>query len=417
MAQGSIVWRCRECGGNRTDRSCKHPQGRYYIVYWVGKRQKWEAISRSRKDAERRLTEVQGELYAGTYRRLKPITFGEFAEKWLKDYVEGSVKFTTLRRYRSLIVAHLSPAFGDTPLTVLTTDDVQQFMARSLREQVVAPRTINHALVVLKEMFKHARQWGYIRQNPAQDVKRLRIEHQEMDYLKPDEIRLLLHHADEPFKTLCLTAILTGMREGELLSLRWADIDWHSNVIHVRRGMFWYTAKELAELQSAQSERWQFVAPKSRTSIRKVVMSPRLKEALELHRLTCPVSPYDLVFCTKVGTPIEHRNMIEREFWPTLTRAGLRRIRFHDLRHTYTALMIAQGAHVKFIQSQLGHASVQMTLDRYGHLLPEAHAGAGDRLDAQVFGECKESDGGEHEIESASDSTDVESDNLQTINR
>ena len=118
-------------------------------------------------------------------------------------------------------------------------------------------------------------------------------------------------------------------------------------------------------------------------------MPPSLKEALELYRLQCPVSPHDLIFCTKDGTPLDQRNFIEREFWPTLTRAGLRRIRFHDLRHTYTALLIAQGTNVKFIQSQLGHASVQTTLDRYGHLLPETQRHVGDRLDAQVFGEKK----------------------------
>ena len=115
-------------------------------------------------------------------------------------------------------------------------------------------------------------------------------------------------------------------------------------------------------------------------------MSPRLREALELHRLTCPVGPDDLVFCAKEGTPIHAENMIRREFLPALSRAGLRHIRFHDLRHTYTALLIAQGAHAKFIQSQLGHASIQTTLDRYGHLLPEMQHGAGERLDTTVFG-------------------------------
>ena len=78
--------------------------------------------------------------------------------------------------------------------------------------------------------------------------------------------------------------------------------------------------------------------------------------------------------------------MVKREFLPTLARAGLRRIRFHDLRHTYTTLLIAQGENIKFIQSQLGHSSIEMTMDRYGHLLPETHGRVGERLDAQIFG-------------------------------
>ncbi len=387
MAQGSVIWRCRRCG-NRTDGACKHPRGRYYIVYWVGKRQRWEAVSRIRKDAERRLIDVQSQLYAGTYRRVQPITFSVFAEQWLRDYAAGAVKPLTLRRYRSLVHTHLVPAFGHVPLTTLTPEDVQRFMARALRAQTAAPRTINHALVVLKGMLKHARQWGYLRQNPAEEIKHARVEPQEMDYLRPEEIRLLIDHADEPYRTLFLTAILTGMRRAELLALQWGDIDWRSHTIYVRRGIFWPLRVEVEEPDRLDTL-WQFTTPKTQRSMRTVVMSPRLQEALELHRIGCPVSPWDLVFCTSRGTPIEPRNLIRREFEPALTRAGLRRIRFHDLRYTYTTLLIAQGAHVKFIQSQLGHASVQMTLDRYGHLLPETQHMVGAKLDAQVFGDSE----------------------------
>ncbi len=149
--------------------------------------------------------------------------------------------------------------------------------------------------------------------------------------------------------------------------------------------MFWHNKEELAGT-NGEKVLWRFSAPKSKRSIRNVVMSPKLKDALELHRLNCPVSPDDLVFCTADGGPLDANNMVKREFLPSLSRAGLRTVRFHDLRHTYTALLIAQGAHAKFIQGQLGHASIQTTLDRYGHLLPEAQCGAGERLDAIVFG-------------------------------
>jgi len=234
-------------------------------------------------------------------------------------------------------------------------------------------------------MFRHAQEWGLVRDNPAQRIRQVRVEPKEMDFLRPDEIRLLLQHADEPYRTLFLTAVLTGMRRGELLALQWGDIDWHNDVIHVKRSLFWHNKEELASANGQGTVLWRFSTPKSTRSIRTVIMSPKLKEALELYRLQCPVSPQDLVFCTTGGGPMNANNMINREFLPTLSRAGLRRIRFHDLRHTYTALLIAQGAHAKFIQSQLGHASITTTLDRYGHLLPEAQQGTGERLDAMVF--------------------------------
>ena len=202
-----------------------------------------------------------------------------------------------------------------------------------------------------------------------------------MDFLKPDEIRLLLEHSREPFKTIFLTAVLTGMRRGEILGLQWGDIDWNSNTIFVRRSIYWLTWKENGENKT----RWQFISPKSKRSVRSIVLSPRLKEALEIHRLTAPINPEDLVFCNGQGNPIDPDNMVKREFFTALSFAGLRKIRFHDLRHSYTTLLISQGENVKFIQSQLGHASIQTTMDRYGHLLPCNQYGVGSKLDSQIF--------------------------------
>jgi len=384
MAQGSIIWRCRTCG-NKAAGTCKHPKAAYAIVYRVGKRQKWEAVGRSKKVAERRLVEVLGQLHNGTYRQLVSITFSELAEKWLSDYAAVSVKPSTLRRYRSLIVTHLRPRFGSLPLTEVTTELMDRYKAYALRERRLAPRTVNQSLAVLKVMLRCGKQWGYLRENPAQEVRLVRVESAEMDYLRPDEVRLLLRCADEPYRTLFLTAVLTGMRRSELLALQWGDIDWQNHVLHVRRGLFWHTEAELSGANGCQGPLWRFVTPKSKRSVRRIVLSPKLQEALELYRLTCPVSPQDLVFCTPGGGPMDPDNMVKREFLPALSRAGLRRVRFHDLRHTYTALLIAQGAHAKFIQSQLGHASITTTLDRYGHLLPEAQQGTGERLDAMVF--------------------------------
>ena len=119
-------------------------------------------------------------------------------------------------------------------------------------------------------------------------------------------------------------------------------------------------------------------------------MSPKLKEALEIHRITAPITEADLIFVNKAGSPLDPDNTIKREFQPALRMAGLRLVRFHDLRHTYTSLLIAQGENIKFIQSQLGHASIQTTMDRYGHILPNTNKGVGERLDKLVFGEVEQ---------------------------
>ena len=386
MASGSIFWHCSTCRENKARGRCAHPSARYYVVYRVGKRQRWQPVGRNKHDAERRLVEVLTQLHAGTYREVTPITFGDFADKWLRDYAEARVKPSTLRRYRSLVACYLKPAFGSLLLTELTPENVQRFVAETLRKERCAPATANRALTILKGMLKQARQWQHIRENPAQDIRPARVEPVEMDYLTPEEVRLLIEKADEPYRTLLLTAVLTGLRRAELLALQWGDIDWKAGVIHVRRSLWYDSRKEQVQAGSTNEPCWRFLTPKSKSSRRTVVLTPKLREALELHRISGPTSSHDLVFCSRDGTPIHPRNIIERGFWPALTRAELRRIRFHDLRHTYTALMIAQGFHAKFIQRQLGHASIQTTLDRYGHLLPDAQRAAGERLDALVFG-------------------------------
>ncbi len=379
MAQGSVIWRCRQCG-NRSVGTCPHPRAGYSIVCRVGGRQKWEAVGRNKKAAEKRLVGVLAQLHAGTFREPTKIFFRDFAERWLVQYVEGAVKPSTLRTYRWLLSKHLVPAFGSSKLTDLTAEHVQRFTAEKLKSGL-SPKTVRHLLVVLKHMLKHAKKWGYLRYNPADDVEAPRVESREMDALTPEELRRLFQAADEPYRTLFLCAALTGMRRGELLGLRWGDVDWHQGRIYVHQTLFKRTRQE-----AGQGTPWLFQTPKSRASRRAIVMSPALKEALEFHRLTCPASPHDLVFCKSNGAPMDAELMVRREFQPALTRAGLRHIRFHDLRHTYASLLIAQGAHVRFIQDQLGHSSVTTSLNTYGHLLPGSQPDVGVKLDQQVFG-------------------------------
>jgi hypothetical protein len=151
-----------------------------------------------------------------------------------------------------------------------------------------------------------------------------------MDVFTPEEIRRLLDAQEEPLQTLLLTAVLTGMRQGELFGLQWEDIDFARHQVHVRWALWHGTLG----------------TPKSRRSRRAIDMPPPLEQALPA----------------------------------ALRRAELRRIRFHDLRHPYTSLLIAHGAHPKYIQAQLGHASIQTTLDRYGHLMPQLHQAEARKL-------------------------------------
>lgn len=159
---------------------------------------------------------------------LKEIDFAGFSERWFREYADGAVKLSTLAAYRSVVKNHLTPYFADVRLTGVSLEYVQGYVTEK-REAGYAPKTIRNHIVILKEMFKHAVRWGYLRFNPALEVDLPRIPHREMDFLIPDEIRLFLETAKEVQPDHCvlfLAAVMTGMRRGELLAMKWRNVDW-----------------------------------------------------------------------------------------------------------------------------------------------------------------------------------------------
>lgn len=379
--RGSVLKRCPVCARYgkavcKAQGGCKDPV--YYIAYRVNGRQKRETIGPNKKLAEKVLAQRLASIIMGEYGDVQDISFDAFADKWLDEHARVRTKPQTFYNYKNTIKHHLRPFFKGSKVSKINSGDIRSLIARVLKERTA--KTANNILVLMKTMFKHARKWGYIKNNPTEDIEKFKEEHQEMDFLNPQEISLLLKHAQEPYKTLFLLAILTGMRRSEIMALQWGDIDWNSNTIFVRRSLYWIVNEK-------KGPNWRFITPKSKRSIRAIVMSPMLKKALQIHQITCPVNEHDLVFSNKVGNPLDGQHVVNRYFLPTLRMAGLRKIRFHDLRHSFTSLLIAQGENTKFIQSQLGHASIQTTLDRYGHLFPVDQAGVGGRLDAQIFNE------------------------------
>ncbi|MBI4635684.1 MAG: site-specific integrase [Candidatus Rokubacteria bacterium] len=349
-------------------------RGKHYAIRYIDAlgRRRWETIGPNLQEARQVLAQRMWERRQGKFRLTRPaITMAEFAAKWDEDYLDvqlrlGRLKESTLVGYRCNLRLHIVPFFGRMRLGDITLPHVREFI-KTLLGKGLAPKSVALVMVILKEMLKHAVQWGYLDANPAQYAERPRGEDKELEVLTPPEIRRLLAHAEEPFRTLLLCAVLTGMRRGELLGLKWEDIDLEGHRIHVRRALW----------------KGKFVTPKSRRSRRSIDMAPALREALG--RLPSRFRG-ELVFCTPTSTPLDADNLMHRDFPRALRRAGLRRIRFHDLRHTFTSLLIAQGAHPKYIQSQLGHASIQTTLDRYGHLMPDAFEREARKLDRLVFG-------------------------------
>lgn len=175
-------------------------------------------------------------------------------------------------------------------------------------------------------------------------------------------------------KALITVAALTGMRRGELLALSWADVDYLNNRLFVRRAV----------------SGGKISMPKSRYSRRLISVPRSVMELLREHEAgqsaELPQNPLNLVFPNQSGNLMDHSSLFRYCFWPTLKRAGLPRRRFHDLRHSFASMLINRGENIKYVQRVLGHSSVQITLDVYGHLLPDVGREAAERLEELFFG-------------------------------
>lgn len=378
--RGSIVK--RQGKGRRRGK----PVDLYYVVYLVGKRQKWESVPepRTRKHAEQLLAERLSEVHRGDFVEPTNITFEEFKDRWVSQYAETQVVPNTLQRYRSQFKIHLLPAFGDKNLSQIGVEDIQRY--RSDKEKTLAPGTVKQHLSLLRQMFDHAIDWDYLRKNPAKKVPNPKVPKREKDFLAPDEVRALLEHTPERWYAFILVAVTTGLRVGELLAMKWSNVDWDQSKYFVRENL----------QRKTETHPKGFSAPKSDDSVGPPVdLSPRACEALRAHRAAqaeeklgagAGYRDLNLIFATEKGQPLDHWNVKRRVFEPALKNAAIRRIRFHDLRHTCASLLIAQGESPKYIQKQLRHASVEMTFDTYGHLFPEAAQEAVQRLDGVIFG-------------------------------
>ncbi|MBL0716234.1 MAG: site-specific integrase [Desulfosarcina sp.] len=210
---------------------------------------------------------------------------------------------------------------------------------------------------------------------PLRDAERPRgqgeVEDTPIRILKPDEINAFLNAVeDAKHNMLFRLAIMSGARQGELSGIKWKDVDWDRNQINIRR--------------TFNNQAWY--APKSKSSIRKIDLGPSTMTALKRWRLQCRNSDLDLVFPNEAGKPLNHNNMINRYFRPALDSAGLGKVRFHDLRHTYASLLIAQGENIKYIQTQLGHSSPSVSLNVYSLLMKDTNQEAARGLEMTVFG-------------------------------
>jgi len=375
---------------------------KYSVVYDIGRKwdegkkqwtrnQKWEVVPHpnNKKNAEKLLAKRLTEIDGGEFIEPSKMTFAEFQRIWMEKYAigEGQIRPSTLDLYNGHFRNHLIPAFGAMVLSQIGVEDIQGFKAIKTASGL-SPQTVKHLLRLLRQMLNHAIDWGYVRENPTKKVRNPKKPKKDMDCLTPEEVGVFLSHVPDKWYPFMLTIVFTGMRIGELIAMKWGNLDWNKGQYFVKET--W--------LRPRGGHPAGIAEPKTDASIAPVDLTPVLLDTLKQHRTRqneekLKAEKYhnqDSIFATPIGTWVDPWNITKRVFHPALKSAGLRQIRFHDLRHTCASLLTAQNESPKYIQTHLRHASIEMTFDRYGHLFPDSNREAVSRLDETIFGRVSE---------------------------
>jgi len=343
-----------------------------------GKRRRVKARVRGSRAAARAKLEELRHIHALARPGTAVPTVDAYFVSWLARR-RPTLAAATIRMYAGAI-ANLRPLIGHLRLDRLTADQVATAMhalgerKRTTRDGSGGMRTVQQAYDTLRAALAFAlRKDGILRASPIAAVARPRLE-REIDFLTVEESRAFLAAAaDDRYRALWHLVVATGLRWGEVAALRWSDVDLAAATLTVRRAL-----KETGE----------FGRPKSNSGRRTIDLPASVVSELKKHRKKGRLSE-DLVFATKTGAPLHPSNLARRYFFPTLERAGLRRIRFHDLRHTAAAIRLAAGQSPLVVKELLGHSSIAVTLGVYGHLEAKASKAAAAGYDRAMASKAK----------------------------
>lgn len=355
----------------------------------TGKRKQRTETFRTKKEGESREREWLTEIERGTAVDGTKMTLGEYLQHWLESSVRHTVRQSTYTSYAHLVKNHLVPSLGSIPLQKLQAIQVQAFYGEKLHggradgeKGGLSPRTVRYLHTVLREALHQAVKWGMVARNVCDATDPPRAVRPQVTAWAKDEARTFLAMAEhDAWNPLWLIALTTGLRRGELLAIRWQDVDLAKGTLHIRQS-----------LNAVGGQRY-FEAPKTAAGRRVVALSGESVTALKAHRVrqnerrlqSASWQHNDLVFTGSDGGPLWPDNVSHR-FNALVAKAEVTRIRLHDLRHTHATLLLKEGVHLKIVSERLGHTGIQITADVYSHVTPDMQQGAAQRIDDALFG-------------------------------
>ena len=348
----------------------RHPnaKGRWQVRYLNPSGEERAKNFPRKSDAEKFLVTIETDKLRGDWvdPRLSKITFEEWTERWWG--ATSHLKVYTRDGYRSLLRVHVFPRFASAPLGSLQPVDIREWISELDRSGLSASR-IRQAYFLLSQILRSAVESGYLAKSPCVGVKLPRMQIPEMRFLTAEQVDMLASTIGSPYAALINTLAYGGLRWGEAAALRRGRCELLRSKLHV------------VESLSETSEGLLF-GPTKTYQRRTVVIPGFLRDQLAEHLATAVEPEEDALVFTSPGSEPLRRGNFSRRVWRTALEAAGLALRPHDLRHTCAALLVAEGAHPKAVQVHLGHSSIQVTMDRYGHLFPSEAEHLADRLDA-----------------------------------
>jgi len=368
---------------------------KYYVVVPITdpatgeEKPKWFSGYRTKKEAETARIEIVSKLNNNTFVLPKKLTVKEYLEDWFKTYVEPNLSPTTVQGYKANIYRHTIPYIGGIPLQQLKAANIQE-MYNTLKEKGrvdgkagLSPTSIRYVHRVLREALQHAVKQQLIPRNIADDLTLPQVKKYRAKVYRPEEILTLLKCVkDNEYETVIYLAALLGLRRGEVLGLKWCDVDFRDKSITIQRQLL-PTSKGVI-----------FKDPKTEDSIRRLKLSERLVDILKKEKnkqkrnklsLGKDYKDNNLVCCHDNGEMF-HPSCLSRDFAEILKQNKLEHIRFHDLRHSLATNLLNTNTPMKVTSEILGHSNISITMDLYSHVTADTQKNALESLDKAVFG-------------------------------
>jgi integrase len=353
-----------------------------------GKRKRKSYFAATAAEVRDQLLKARSDHARGLPITIERQTVEQYLGHWLEHTLKAKAKPRSYESFSTIARLHIEPSIGRIQLHKLAPQHIQKLLDEKSKKGL-SPQTVTNIRTVLRSALSQAMKWNLVSRNSAVLVNVPRIPHKRIQPLDPEHARKLLETAKGGrFEAIYTVALTLGMRRGEVLGLRWSDVDFDGRAIRVNQSM-----QRLSTGSSDKGKRSELQATETKTdgSRRTIALPDSVVRALRAHRarqaqdrLVAGMSWTDqeLVFTNRSGRPIEPI-LLHRDYKALLKKAGLpTTLRFHDLRHSAASLLLAQGVHPRAIMELLGHSSISVTMNVYGHVVPAMMRDVAERMDA-----------------------------------